>query len=658
MTPSLRDLGEYARAAREDRGLSQEDLATAAGSQANRTAVALLEQGRRLPPAKSLAAICAYLGIPKPFWEPLQDEGQVKRAAFEDTLGELVGRRVSLRDHDAETAGVAHRAVMSLFNSGKTAEQLYGALCAVLVNYGVGPPSLPFFRKFLWTEAFTSVTAFTERVQAYQAQAMRLYSSFSAAYQHLSSAERLEDALAPLRARDDASYRARTSWAEIEEIPEARLPDLGYISAARVQKEQKERELVAAFLLELADGIEKRGRQAVEEYSAKKRRKIGSLLRSFNSTLPHDLMSPLFAPDPDRIRREAAQLAPKAADDIKRMEATQATGIRNLARYLTADFMDVYVATSMRTDADFASANNFVRRLFEHADVHPLKLRYFNPTQSWIEDRVAKGLVEALMLKRAALTIYLAQKADSFGKDSEASVALGQGKPVIVFVPTLRVPEVEVDSERLGLLERAELKAIVEREAAGDDREVDETTDLQALLAQVLTLRLKKASDAALGAAAREHWADFDLYGEDTRIPENERATYRAWLDTAVPSKGDRGNLDPAVRDHFIGILVATAINAERRATVFREVHPLALQVILSTGVLNGILVVRSLDGCAAVLARLIRNELELDLNIDDQNYRLVERTTRSTIRVIARHALIGSAFDAFYKSALGVSDT
>ena len=64
-----------------------------------------------------------------------------------------------------------------------------------------------------------------------------------------------------------------------------------------------------------------------------------------------------------------------------------------------------------------------------------LNLRYFNPTQSWIDDRIAKGLVEALMLRRATVTIYMAQKTDTFGKDSEASVALGQGRPVIVYVP-------------------------------------------------------------------------------------------------------------------------------------------------------------------------------------------------------------------------------
>jgi hypothetical protein len=59
-------------------------------------------------------------------------------------------------------------------------------------------------------------------------------------------------------------------------------------------------------------------------------------------------------------------------------------------------------------------------------------------------------LVEALMLRRASLTIYMAQKEDTFGKDSEASVALGQGKPVVVFVPKLIAPELGIDSEPLG----------------------------------------------------------------------------------------------------------------------------------------------------------------------------------------------------------------
>ena len=46
-----------------------------------------------------------------------------------------------------------------------------------------------------------------------------------------------------------------------------------------------------------------------------------------------------------------------------------------------------------------------------------------------------EGLAEALMLRRAACTIYFAQENDTLGKDSELASTLAQGKPVIAFVP-------------------------------------------------------------------------------------------------------------------------------------------------------------------------------------------------------------------------------
>jgi hypothetical protein len=78
-------------------------------------------------------------------------------------------------------------------------------------------------------------------------------------------------------------------------------------------------------------------------------------------------------------------------------------------------------------------------------------------------------------------------------------------------------------------------------------------------------------------------------------------------------------------------------------------VHPLALQVILSSGVLNGILVSRSVDSCADLIRSLIRNSLELELVVDDLNYRLVEKSTGSTVRVISQHQLLKNAFATFY---------
>lgn len=68
-----------------------------------------------------------------------------------------------------------------------------------------------------------------------------------------------------------------------------------------------------------------------------------------------------------------------------------------------------------------------------------------------------------------------------------------------------------------------------------------------------------------------------------------------------------------------VNILIATTIGYEKRAKIFKEVHPLALQVILSSGVLNGILVSRSLDSCAELLLNLLKNSLELELEIDEK---------------------------------------
>ena len=376
---------------------------------------------------------------------------------------------------------------------------------------------------------------------------------------------------------------------------------------------------------------------------------MGSLLRQLGSRVAHDFLSSLFMPDPDLLRREATRIAPKGEGELARIAETQSAGQRNLARYLAADHLDVYVATSMRSDADFASVNSFVQSLFTHDDVRPLKLRYFNPTQSWVEDRVAKGLVEALMLRRADFAVYMAQKEDTFGKDSEASVALGQGKPVIVYVPRLFVPEVQLDSAAIGSMERAELLRRVREEVAADD--FDETADSQALTAQLISTKLTKVEAAALARAAYNHWADFDLIGEFNRIEKDDlRKHYRSWLDKLISARGNEPVPDE-LRDAVISILTALSTNFEKRARVFRDVHPLALQVILSTGVLNGILVARTVHSCASLLGALVRNELVVELLSDENNYRLVETTTRSTIRVISRNQLIVNAFAAFYRT-------
>lgn len=649
MSITLQELGGLVRASRTDKGITQEELAKQVGNGVNRSVVAHFEQARRTPSDTALASICDFLSIPRSLWISFTYPEHRLRLDFEEALSELVGRSVSLRALDEESEHVANVAIASLFEGQRDEAKTLDALNSLLVFYSVKPQTPAFFLRYFGVESTKSADSFMSGVLRFQMDAIRLFSTFREAYLLMNEPGQLDSRLKPLIERDVAIFRNREAWDKIEEIPDERLPDLGYISARRARKERDERDIISQFLRTLADRVDHVGKNAINEISEKMRRKMGSLLRILDSRIQHDFLSPLFTPDADALRREADLLAPKAEGDLDRIAQTQSAAQRNLARYLSADHLDIYIATSMRSDADFVSVNQFAKSLFQHHDVKNLRLRYFNPTQSWIDDRVAKGLVEALMLRRASLTVYMAQKVDTFGKDSEASVALGQGKSVIVFVPKLYLPGTDIDSEAIGALTKTVLEELIIQEGEDDDKEPDPTMDLDALVSRLLTIRLSKLDRRDLTRIALAHWADFDLYGEDGRfLGEPERVLYRKWLDATIK----RGSDDPPpteIEEQIIGIFVAVSVRFEVRAKLFRETHPLALQIILSTGVLNGILVTRSVSSCAYLVEALIKNKLEFELKSEENNYRLVEVTTQSTARVISRNALITNAFSTFY---------
>ena len=62
-------LGKLLQAFRNSRGMTQHELACELKS--NRTQIALLEQGRRLPLSSQLVKICKFLAVPESMWRPL-----------------------------------------------------------------------------------------------------------------------------------------------------------------------------------------------------------------------------------------------------------------------------------------------------------------------------------------------------------------------------------------------------------------------------------------------------------------------------------------------------------------------------------------------------------------------------------------------------------
>lgn len=649
--PGIRRIGDIVLKHRLSLGLTQNKLAEQI--QRSRNVITLLEQGRRMPSAADLTALGEALDISDdPEWRVVTHEHYLTAIAFEKALAEMLGKTLDLSTLDSLAQGMLIEAVREFVldqGAHMSLVQAHHHFNALLTFYGERGVTQAFYRRFLGQTSFSSVEQFERQVREFQKTAIRIYGSFRKAYKTLSVCEEEELArcLEPLQPISRSYYTQRRPFTAIKPIDRERLDDLGYISAERVRRENRERHELHHKLLELAQWLENDPAGSILRFPTKKLHRIQTLLRKFESDL--EIEETLFnRVNPEELRREAARMAPED-EDLARIEETQEIGQQNLCAYLTEPYMDVYIATSMRERADFISVNTFIERIFSDPRIAPLHLRYFNPTLSWIADRVAKGLVEALMLKRASLTIYMAQKSDTFGKDSEASVALGQGKPVIVYVPRLYSAKDGIDSETLMKTHESKLCQLMEKLGL----ELDEELDKQGMVAKVLSAQLHQLHPTALAELIATHWADFDLYGEIRDLAPELRTQIGAWLDqlTLHSRPGSWPEPPPSCRGILIEKLVHCALFFERRAHTFKEVHPLALQVILSSGVLNGIIVVRSAEECTRILEQILTNTLETELLIEPENYRLIEKHTGSTLRVISKHRLLTNAFWTQYFS-------
>lgn len=120
-------------------------------------------------------------------------------------------------------------------------------------------------------------------------------------------------------------------------------------------------------------------------------------------------------------------------EQISQVFATaRSAALKNTDRYLSmVGDLDVYVATSMRSRADFREMADFCDAVFADARLDGLHIRYFDPTLSAARNHEDKGLIECLMVKCAKVLVYHAGQGESFGKDAEAAMALSLGKPVI-----------------------------------------------------------------------------------------------------------------------------------------------------------------------------------------------------------------------------------
>lgn len=204
------------------------------------------------------------------------------------------------------------------------------------------------------------------------------------------------------------------------------------------------------------------------------------------------------------------------------------------------------------------------------------------------------------MIKRSRCTIYHIQESDTFGKDSELAATLAQGKPVIAYIP--KIPDFQtfkhdtLEQIEQGYSNQPVHKGLLKRlqryypEGAWDNQEIRD-------------------------------WA-------------KERS-------------------EPDV-DKIMNLL-HEKVNAlyNKRAETLKNTHPVGLQVNLSTGVANGVLVVRSTEDCARLLQSILLNKMDFAIEEEDNKFTVLrERISDCIYRVATKDYFLVNAFWNFYLKA------
>lgn len=305
----------------------------------------------------------------------------------------------------------------------------------------------------------------------------------------------------------------------------------------------------------------------------------------------------------------------------RQLESVRGKAERNQNTYLSWDHMDVYFATSMRKRWEYEDLYDFVNELMAQEVFSNLNLRYFDPTQAYTKNRVDKGLVESLMLKRAKCTVYSVQDTDTLGKDSELAATLAQGKPVIAYIP-----KIDIEARTNVLFE-------------GDSTTVEER------------LRFVLYADEQFNQSHSSEDQEFqEELMQSSLKPFGPQRILRSITDGSAVAKFRQTHA------RFLQRLCSTIAASEqriynKRAKTLSETHPLAIQVNLASGVANGVLVVRTIPECASLLRSILTNSMEFDIedSSKDNMWYLKEKISGCVYRVVSKDRRLTNCFWNFY---------
>lgn len=507
----------------------------------------------------------------------------------------------------------------------------------LLLTLGIKPVSREFFKHVFGKIDFSQKDSVEEQVEKFRCICMLEYGSFRFGYKVLKfgfdpvkgkSLEALWTKYFPTKPEIEKrikDFKDRAPASGLVAIDPTQLFLLGYLSSDLARNVNNARKELVGLI---DDAIRSELKTFPELLRLASRRGIANLSELVSNAVvsePEKLLSPsLQAPGVrygviiEEARRSCGVL------DEKAIEKAMSDGEQNSETYFAMHDLDVYVATSMREPLHFTTNHRFVTQLFDMEELREWKLRYFDPTQSYLPDRIQKGLTECLMIKRAKVTIYNAQEEDTFGKDTEAAVALAQCKPVIIFVARMfeqdeRFAKLYQDLDHAPRMQRDELVSLLVKDELLSEPQAAQYRAPEKTKADLIDFVARQHASKAMG-----------------HMEPNE-------IDGELVHQGY--NAHKSSKEELIIFACERISKLERRALIFQDIHPLSLQVSPMDGVARGVIVTRSVKSTAKVVRELLLNTLEYDIQPYKDNWVLVDEITRSIVRVVTKNSVLTTAF-------------
>lgn len=547
----------------------------------------------------------------------------------------------------------------------KTDLKLLDSINKCFLALAIEPVTKDFFTVVLGNESLKSNTSFENHVKKFNILSMYFFGNFEQAYKNLRNVSPEEikkyyNEIFPDKNEVERRIKKYTDerlpFDDIQDIKGWDLWCLGYLARSYLSSINENRKKLLPLLKEAKT-------KGISDGDAFDKMAKGKHIEGFDFIIPKAALDHSSKPygvynfyHPFSNRLENAIKVCEKEVTGEYIDNIRETGRQNTATYLALNDIDVYVATSMRNPSHFTTTKMLIKDLFDIPEIEEMNLRYFDPTQSFSHDRIDKGLIECLMIKRARVTIYNAQESDTFGKDSEAAVTLAERGDVIVYIARLFCNQSD-PPEFKKLYEDIDKIMVMDDDSEGVNKIIDfirkknyaKEIELQGIIkpgtgkTEIITLMIQNKGWELL----KNHYKDEKKLKEILDSTGYEDFPQTPPISFLLPLETSEAYMEAISGNKWTYQLFAlcTMINLEKRALVFKEGHPLSLQTSPEDGIARGVIITRDIPTTAKVLKALLCRTLDYNIEYGKYACLLRDAITTSPVRVITKDKNLTVAF-------------